>query len=134
MNKFKNFTDIDFQILNFIKKNDPIHIDKILKKFSNKKYSTNYRLDILSSRKVGDIGYIKMNYKDKDESNIYSLGVPTGTLSITKKGLKLLSDYQNDSKGKRIKTFKTSFLYPIISATITAIIVSYLTNLFLKRP
>lgn len=41
MNEFKNFTDIDFQILNFIKKNDPIHIDKILKKFSNKKYSTN---------------------------------------------------------------------------------------------
>lgn len=109
MNEFKNYADIDFKILNFIRINDPVHEDEILKKFPDEKYATKYRLNVLSTRKIGDLGFIKSNYIKTDTDSFYSLGTPTGTISITEKGLRLLCDYKCNQSEEEKKSLNLLF-------------------------
>lgn len=132
MNEFKNYADIDFKILNFIRINDPVHEDEILKKFPDEKYATKYRLNVLSTRKIGDLGFIKSNYIKTDTDSFYSLGTPTGTISITEKGLRLLCDYKCNQSEEEKKIFKSSFLYPFLVSIFTALITSCVANYCIK--
>lgn len=133
MYDFNGLTDIDFKILAFIKKNNSIHLEKILKKFPDKKYTTKYRLTLLSTYNFNDSPLIKEIFTDKNEDNIWDIGESTNIFVITEKGLKVLSDYNNYSHSTKAKEIKTSFIYPILSATVTAIIVSYITNYFISK-
>lgn len=133
MYDFNGLTDIDFKILAFIKKNNSIHLEKILKKFPDKKYTTKYRLTLLSTYNFNDSPLIKEILIDKNEDNIWDIGESTNIFVITEKGLKVLSDYNNYSNSTKAKEIKTSFIYPILSATVTAIIVSYITNYFILK-
>lgn len=129
MNYFKNLADIDYEILAFIKKNNPVHLSKILKKFPEKKYTTKYRLNFLSTYSIDETPLIKEEFiTNEKEDNYWDIGVSTNVFSITKKGLKLLSDYNLFCKNESTKEIRTLILYPIISAAITAMIVSYITT------
>lgn len=129
-----NLTDFDFLILEFINKFDEIHIDKIKTKFSDKKHSIDYRIELLSTRErhetipffKNNSSYIKMNYKEID-SDLGWTSVPLDTYSITEKGKKILLDQQIVSKKESWKTFKHSILYPAITSTIVSVITIAIT-------
>lgn len=126
MNEFKNYTDIDFKILDFIIKNSPVHKDKILKKFSDKKFTAILRVKILAENHfISESFYI-------ERTDIGDEKVFTENFSVTEKRIKLFSDYQNDKSSEGKKMFKQSFLYPILSSITFAIITSFVTNYFIK--
>ena len=126
-NENTTISNIDLKFLNFIRKREIVHINEILKKFPNKKYSTYHRIDILKKNTL-----ILEKFNDTDTT----LGIErnyTECFSISKKGLKTLSDYNYNIKLEKFKTFKTSFLYPISSAIITSIITAYFTTYFILK-
>ena len=132
--------DIDFSILEYIYKHGNIHLNDILNKFPDEKFSTKYRLEILSERKKHSSGYfylenssyIEMQYscKKTDLGDVYD---STDIYFITEKGKVALQEHKISIKNKKIYTFKHSFLYPILSAVITAIITAYITTKFLIK-
>ena len=129
--------DIDFLILEYISKFDSIHTNEILNKFPDNKFSTKYRLELLSEMKKHSSGYfylentsyIKLNYINCEDGFGGTVSKSTNTYSITRKGKVALQEYKSSIKNQRIKTFKYSFLYPISSAIITA----YITTKFLTK-
>lgn len=125
MNEFKNYTDIDFKILNFIIKNNPVHKDKILKKFSKKIFATTLRLKVLKENQLISESF------DIENTDIGDEKVYTGFFSVTEKGLKFISDYQNDKSNESKKIFKSSFLYPFLVSFFTALITSYIANYYI---
>lgn len=129
--------DIDFLILEYISKFDSIHTNEILNIFPDNKFSTKYRLELLSEMKKHSSGYfylentsyIKLNYINCEDGFGGTVSKSTNTYSITQKGKVALQEYKSSIKNQRIKTFKYSFLYPISSAIITA----YITTKFLTK-
>ena len=129
--------DIDFLILEYISEFDSIHIDDILNKFPDNKFSTKYRLELLSEMEKHSSGhfylentsYIELNCLNYEDGFGGTVSKSTNTYSITQKGKVALQEYKSSIKNQRIKTFKYSFLYPISSAIITA----YITTKFLTK-
>ena len=120
--------DIDFLILKYISKFDSVHIDDILNKFPDNKFSTRYRLELLSEMEKHSSGhfylentsYIKLNYINCEDGFGGTVSKSTNTYSITQKGKVALQEYklsQNKiSKDKR-KDFILKVL-PIIISTL----------------
>lgn len=133
-----NLTDFDFLILEFINKFDKVHTDKIRAKFSKKKHSIDYRLELLSTGERDSSGffvkdnssYIEMNYKHVIDEIGCTVAEPLDTYFITEKGKKVLLDQQIVSKKESWKTFRHSFLYPAITAVIVSLITIALTSHF----
>ena len=117
--------EIDIKILKYVVNNNNIHIDKILKKFPNNKYSTLYRLELLSTKEKGSI---ELNYEDIDDGYGGTISKSLNTYSITDKGKVEIQTYCSNIKNLRINTFKYSFLYPILVALITAILTTFALN------
>ena len=132
-------TDIDYKILKFVSKNPNCRKQDILKKFKSDK-SIEYRLKKLTENKLDvhyhlfenssyinhkcERTYIDCGFYDEVYSDCYFLN-PVG--------YKVLSDYEKCLFNIKIKTFKHSFLYPILSSVITAVITAYITTKFLTK-
>lgn len=107
MIKIINLTEIDFQILDFIKKHNSVHIKDILLKFPDNKYSTKYKIELLSQQEKHSSGfyylentsYIKMNYEHYTNSLGETSLKELDTYYITEKGKVVLQEY-------KIKTIK----------------------------
>ena len=120
--------DIDFLILEYISKFDSIHTNEILNKFPDNKFSTKYRLKLLSEMEKHSSGhlylentsYIELNYVTCEDGFGGTVSKTTDTYSITQKGKVALQEYklsQNKiSKDKR-KDFILKVL-PIIISTL----------------
>ena len=117
--------EIDIKILKYVVNNNNIHIDKILKKFPNNKYSTLYRIELLSTEEKG---CLELNYEDIDDGYGVTISKSLNTYSITDKGKVEIQTYCSNIKNLRINTFKYSFLYPILVALITAILTTFALN------
>lgn len=124
-------TVIDYRILEFINKfTNPVHVDKILSKFPNNKFQTKYRLELLNDKEkhpsdhfyLENTSYITLNYSSYQNEYGITHHDSLNTYSITEKGRVALQEYKMLVKSERLKTFKHSFLYPILSAIITAYI------------
>lgn len=126
MNEFKDYTDIDFKILDFIIKNSPVHKDKILKKFSKKNFATALRVKVLKENQLISESF------DIENTDLGDKKVYTGFFSVTEKGIKLILDYQNDKSNENKKIFKSSFLYPFLVSLLTALITSCVANYYIK--
>lgn len=121
-------SDIDFSILEYINNFDFVHIDDILNKFPDDKFSTKYRLEVLSKAEKHPSGhfylentsYIELNYIYHTDEYGGTFSESDNTYSITEKGKLALQEYrlsQNKiSKDKR-KEFILKIL-PIIISTI----------------
>lgn len=130
-------TTIDYEILEFINRfSQPIHINKILDKFPDNKFSTKYRLKLLNDKEKHHSGhfylentsYITLNYFSYKNEHGITYQECLNTYSITEKGKITLQEYKIFIKNEKLKTFKHSFLYPISSAIITAILTAYITT------
>lgn len=124
-------TVIDYRILEFINKfSVPVHVDEILSKFPDNKFSTNYRLELLREMErhpsghfcLENTSYIELNYSPTEYVDGTAYSDCLNTYNITEKGKVALQEYKILVKSERLKTFKHSFLYPISSAIITAYI------------
>lgn len=127
-----NLEIIDYKILVFIKKNPNCKRIDILNHFSEET-AINYRLDnLLRKTEISDFdsSYIKQ-YDDYHWVKGEIVGQKYDDFSLTPLGEKALSDYFVSIKENKLHTFKTSFLYPVLSAVITAIITTYITTVFL---
>lgn len=130
-------TVIDYRILKFINKfTNPVHVDKILSKFPDNKFQTKYRLELLNDKEKHPSGhfylentsYITLNYSSYQNEYGITYQECLNTYSITEKGKVTLQEYKIFIKNEKLKTFKHSFLYPISSAIITAILTAYITT------
>lgn len=127
--------NIDFSILEYIYEHGNIHLTDILNRFPEEKFSTKYRLEILSERKKHSSGYfylenssyieIQYSCRETDLGNVYD---STDIYFITEKGKVALQEHKISIKNEKIYTFKHSFLYPILSAVIAACITAYITT------
>ena len=134
-------SDIDFSILEYINNFDFVHIDDILNKFPDDKFSTKYRLEVLSKAEkhpsehfyLENTSYIELNYIYHTDKYGGTFSESDNTYSITEKGKLALQEYKYSIKNNKIYTFKHSFLYPIISAIITAMVTTYITSKFLSK-
>lgn len=135
--------EIDIEILKFIYKYGEIHLDKILEKFPEERYSTSYRLGKLSEAErhpkfkmpIPNTSYL-LNKSEiyKNENNrtqIRKLDI----YSLTQLGNSFIQDIIRETRNKRIDTtqkiiiwFLNSFLFPILVALLT----SFLYNRYLK--
>lgn len=113
---------LDKKLLYYISKKQEISLDEILKKFPEKKYSTNARLQfLLTSQLITEM-------KEWQEHDIFPIiEVSLEKFSITDLGRKILLDHEKLIKSENFKTFKHSFLYPLSVAVLAAIATAYVT-------
>ena len=60
----QNLGHIDFEILKFISKKEPIHKDDILRKFPDKKFSTEFRMKKLLEQEYSYTGHVPIPFKN----------------------------------------------------------------------
>ena len=95
-------SDIDFSILEYINNFDFVHIDDILNKFLDDKFSTKYRLEVLSKAEkhpsghfyLENTGYIELNYIYHTDEYGGTFSESNNTYSITEKGKLALQEYR----------------------------------------
>ena len=127
-----NLEIIDYKILIFIKKNPHCKKSDILNHFS-KETAINYRLhNLLLKTEFSDFDSSYINqYNDYHWVKGEIVGQKYDNYYLTLLGEKALSDYLATIRENKSYTFKTSFLYPILSAVITAVVTAYITTILL---
>ncbi len=121
MLEYNELTDVDFQILNFLNSKKERSIKDILNKFPDKKFSTNYRLELLITGRRNSSGfyientsYIVKNYRNERNEHGLIKSINLDTFSITEKGRVALQTYFL-SKTKDRKNFIIQVLPILIS-------------------
>ena len=110
-------SDIDFSILEYINNFDFVHIDDILNKFPDDKFSTKYRLEVLSKAEkypsghfyLENTSYIELNCLNYEDGFGGTVSKSTNTYSITQKGKVALQEYKL-SQNKISKDKKKDFI------------------------
>lgn len=104
---------IDYEILKFINKYDPVQKEKVFKKFPEKAFSTESRIKNLSRISVYYMfeNYIPLGIEDGIPQKEY-----LGTYSLTEKGKKVTQNYILDCKIQRKEKFWK--IFPIVISTI----------------
>ena len=128
----KELTNIDFKILDFINKNQPVHIDKIKAEFPRIS-GVEYRIDLLSRQEFSQSGacyltnssYIIQEYQRTGEGS-FADRLATGIYRITDLGRKTLQDYKQSSKSHRKELWLKNAWIPIIVAFATTVLTNYL--------
>lgn len=129
---------IDIKILKYICKNEPVHMEDILKKFPDKKFSTNFRLQNLKTGKYTSSGRFLIentSYIIEEYDFIKGDAIPLNTYVSTELGKKFLQDSKIEDVKNTKEYFKKliieimrSILFPLLVALVTA----YLTTKYLK--
>lgn len=127
-------SEIDIEILNFIYKNNEVHISKILENFPEYLYSTSFRLIQLKGIEYRYNENIRM--KIPVENNAY-LNSESDIYFLTKLGKTFVENHNRFIKNKKIDFRKQfalelmrSVLFPIIVSFITALITIYINKTF----
>lgn len=104
----------DYKILKCLKRHNYLPVSELNKKFNDQTDVITTRLKQLS----GDTGGVLLvHYCDKDKR-----------YSLTRQGRKLLEDYKDFKMQELFRFFSHSILTPIIVATLTTVIVNWLSN------
>ena len=110
-------TKIDYKIIRFIKKKEPVHIDLILSKF--KTPDLQFRI-----KQLRGYHYIKSEVKAINSVN-ETVCKLTDVYSVTQKGLSYLAEYKN----KRTNFLIKNVFAPLIVTVVGALILKLLYNL-----
>ena len=128
-----NLTKIDYELLEFISKNPNCTKQDILQKFKKEK-AIEYRLNNLSENICDDFGRMiecTSYINHKCDRTYIDCGVYHekyyDCYFLNPVGHKILSDQKNFILQEKINHFKYSFLYPILTSSITGIFVAYFT-------
>lgn len=128
----------DYKILKYMSQFDKIHIDKILEKFPESKYSTRFRIEKLSKVKYSNSGFPLSNNSYISELCVNDDEDPFGNLAytdvyeLTELGYAELQDYKSQFWDYWLKEIVKSIAFPIIVSFVTALITSLVTIKLLK--
>ena len=117
---------------------DKIHIDKILEKFPESKYSTRFRIKKLSKVKYSNSGFPLSNSSYISELCVSDDEDPFGNLTytdvyeLTELGYAELQDHKSQFWDYWLKEIVRSIAFPIIVSFVTALITSLVTIKLLK--
>jgi len=124
----EKLTDTDFKILDYINKNQPIHIDKIKTKFFNIS-EIEYRIELLSQQEFNKFGdtvpnssYIHQEYIAIGKGSFQKY-TATGIYCITDFGKKALHDYKVNSKIHKRELWLKSAWMPILVTLATNLLI-----------
>lgn len=128
----------DYKILKYMSQFDKIHIDKILEKFPESKYSTKFRIERLSKVKYSGSGFPLSNssyiseLSVKDDEDPFGNLAYTGIYELTELGYAELQDHKSQILDYWLKEIVRSITFPIIVSFVTALITSLVTIKLLK--
>ncbi|WP_019108131.1 hypothetical protein [Peptoniphilus senegalensis] len=128
----------DYKILKYMSQFDKIHIDKILEKFPESKYSTKFRIEKLSKVKYSNSGFPLSNssyiseLNKKDDEDPFGNLAYTGIYELTELGYAELQDHKSQILDYWLKEIVRSITFPIIVSFVTALITSLVTIKLLK--
>lgn len=128
MKSLTEFSDLDFDILSFIYKNEPISVDKIKDRFP-KIENIDYRLEVMSKSEYDDklYRYIPNTsliiQKFREEKGKY---IATGIYETTEYGKKSLQDYKSNLKKHKREIWLKYAWIPIIVSFVTTVTTMYI--------
>ncbi|MET3616637.1 hypothetical protein ABID14_000257 [Peptoniphilus olsenii] len=138
----ENLETYDVKILNYINKHTKVHINEIMKKYPDKKYSTKYRLDCLSEQNysrhyngriqlpIDNTSYLNKEYVHlEDKKTKVTSSEFTGYYYVSDLGKKFLQNYKTTSREKHMSEFIRSFFFPMLIAFLTTLLTIWITSL-----
>ena len=122
--------DIDFEILDFISKNEPVNIDQIKANFPNVS-SLDYRIKSMARQSYSEAvhasipnsSFILQQY-EKIGTGVREIIRPLGIYTTTDCGKKALQDYKQEIKSKRKELWLKNAWIPIIVSVATNLVIS----------
>ena len=132
MKSLTEFSDLDFEILEFVCKNEPVSIEKIKKNFS-KISSIEYRIKELSRRDfdektfsyIPNTSVIVQKYENHS-SDKFTEQIAVGTYESTDYGKNILQDFKNKKQIQNKELWLKNAWIPIIVAFLTTLIINYI--------
>lgn len=132
MKSLTEFSDLDFEILEFVCKNEPVSIEKIKRNFS-KISSIEYRIKELSRRDfdektflyIPNTSVIVQKYENHS-SDKFAEQIATGMYESTDYGKNILQDFKNKKQIQNKELWLKNAWIPIIVAFLTTLITNYI--------
>ena len=136
----EDLTEIDYRILEFINKNEPIKIEDIKAHFYDID-SLEYRIKILSTPEYKQTSYtnipIKNSYfiAEEYEETVNSYGLTSYNYlqiyNLTDMGKKALQDYKTHTDKEKKELWLKNAWIPILVSVVTTLIVNWLPTMLL---
>lgn len=125
----EELTEIDYSILRFVKKNQPVGVNEIKQKFS-KFSSLEYRIKLLSTAERREVGhttfpidnsyFLSEKYSSEADSHVL---VGLKIYSLTDYAEKALQDHRAKSKQENFQMWLKNAWIPIIVSLITNLLI-----------